>query len=92
MPPKSRRVRREKPKKTRRVKRKGGADPPPAQSSNDRLKSIIDATKASPVIVNPASKFVVATYWWGGDNKNANTQRPCPEDIGEALKNDMMVE
>lgn len=92
MPPKSRRVRNEKPKKTRRVKRKGGADPPAPESKNDRLKKIIDATKASPVIVNPASKFVVVTYWWGGDNKNANTQRPCPEDIGDLVKDDMMRE
>jgi hypothetical protein len=90
MPPKSRRVRREKPKKTRRVKRKGGADPP--SSPNDRLKDIIAATKASPVIVNPASKFVVVTYWWGGDRQNANTQRPCPEDIGDYVKDDLMRE
>jgi hypothetical protein len=29
------------------------------------------------VIVNPASKFVVVTYWWGRGNKNANVKHPC---------------
>lgn len=33
--------------------------------------------KPVPTIVNPASKFVVSTYWWGGDNLNKNTARPC---------------
>lgn len=29
--------------------------------------------------MNPASNFVVVTYWWGRGNTNANTQRPCPD-------------
>jgi hypothetical protein len=32
-------------------------------------------------IINQASKFVVATYWWGRANQNRNLQYPCPEDI-----------
>jgi hypothetical protein len=36
--------------------------------------------------VNPNSKFVVVTYWWGRGNLNRNTQRPCPEDVIDALK------
>ena len=36
-----------------------------------------------PTIVNAESKFVVITYWWGRGNLNKNTQRPCPEDLGE---------
>ena len=34
-------------------------------------------SKPLPTIVNPVSKFVVSTYWWGGDNLNKNTARPC---------------
>jgi hypothetical protein len=32
-------------------------------------------------IINPNSKFVVITYWWGRGNGNRNLQYPCPEDI-----------
>lgn len=42
-----------------------------------QVKSIIDATVAQPTIVNPASRFVVVTYWWGRGNLNKNTARPC---------------
>lgn len=42
-----------------------------------QVKSIIDATVAEPTIVNPASRFVVVTYWWGRGNLNKNTARPC---------------
>ena len=38
-----------------------------------------------PTIVNPDSKFVVVTYWWGRGNLNKNTQRPCPEDRDEIV-------
>ena len=86
MPPKSRRTRGKKIRKTRRVKRQGGAEAP----SNELLVKIIAATKASPTIVNPASKFVVVTYWWGGDNRNRNTQDPCPEEVGDMVKQDMI--
>jgi len=30
-------------------------------------------------IINPASNFVVVTYWWGRNNDNKNTARPCLE-------------
>lgn len=33
-----------------------------------------------PTIINPKSRFVVITYWWGRGRENKNTQRPCPED------------
>lgn len=36
-----------------------------------------------PTIINSKSNFVVITYWWGKDNYNKNTQRPCPEDVTE---------
>ena len=43
------------------------------------LKSIIENKPIEPVIVNPESRFVVATYWWGRGNLNMNTARPCPD-------------
>jgi hypothetical protein len=43
------------------------------------LKRIIDAKEIAPVIVNPESKFVVITYWWGRGNNNRNIARPCME-------------
>lgn len=50
------------------------------------LESIIASVPMVPTIVNPNSKFVVVTYWWGRGNLNRNTQRPCPEDVTDALK------
>ncbi len=32
-----------------------------------------------PTIINPDSKFVVVTYWWGRGNINKNTGVPCPD-------------
>jgi hypothetical protein len=37
-------------------------------------------------IINPESKFVVATYWWGQANVNRNLQLPCPEEVTSAAK------
>jgi len=45
-----------------------------------------------PTFVNPESKFVVVTYWWGRGNLNRNTQRPCPEDITDAIKENFAEE
>jgi hypothetical protein len=39
-----------------------------------------------PHILNPASNFVVVTYWWGRGNINKNTQIPCPENYKEGDK------
>jgi hypothetical protein len=41
------------------------------------LQKIITATNNKPTIVNPNSNFVVVTYWWGRNNYNQNTARPC---------------
>jgi hypothetical protein len=46
-----------------------------------RITQTIEATPIQPVIVNPQSNFVVATYWWGRGNINKNLQKPCPEDV-----------
>jgi len=44
------------------------------------------AHSLKPTIVNADSNFVVITYWWGRGNLNKNTQRPCPEDLGDGEK------
>lgn len=59
-------------RKTQRLVR-GGSD---AESFFARATS----HELKPTIVNPKSKFVVVTYWWGRGVQNKNTQRPCPED------------
>jgi len=46
------------------------------------VKHLIESTPIGEVhILNPASRFVVITYWWGVENFNRNLQSPCPEDI-----------
>jgi len=59
--------------KTRKVRR-GGSE---ADSFMERASGHV----LKPHIVNPKSKFVVVTYWWGRGNLNKNTQRPCPEEL-----------
>ena len=43
----------------------------------NNLKNIVESVDKKPTIVNPNSKFVVVTYWWGHDNVNNNIARPC---------------
>jgi hypothetical protein len=64
-------------RRTRRSRRGGAVT---------ELEAIIASVPMKPTIVNPNSKFVVVTYWWGRGNLNRNTQRPCPEDIVDGLK------
>lgn len=73
-----------KKRRDRRTRRRGGGV--------TELETIIDSVPMVPTYVNPASKFVVVTYWWGRGNLNRNTQRPCPEDIVDALKEGMEEE
>lgn len=49
----------------------------------NRLEEIINKTPLRPNIINPESRFVVITYWWGRGNLNKNLQFPCPEDVTE---------
>lgn len=67
---------------------KGRARTPKKQrGGNPELQAVIDAVELKPnLLINPNSKFVVATYWWGRGNLNKNLQKPCPEDIMEPLK------
>lgn len=49
-------------------------------------KLLTDTPIGNVKIINPKSKFVVATYWWGEKNMNRNLQNPCPEDITDMVK------
>ena len=50
-----------------------------AATRNMDLVAVIDSIELKPVIVNPNSKFVVITYWWGRGRENRNLQYPCPD-------------
>jgi hypothetical protein len=74
----------------RRTPRRGGVDNTAiAKETAEYAQKAVDSHPLSPVIVNPASKFVVATYWWGRGRKNANTQWPCPDIIMTQIKHDL---
>ena len=61
--------------------------------SVDTVLQLVKDTPLTPVLtVNPNSRFVVATYWWGTGNLNKNLQRPCPEEIMEPVKEAMEEE
>lgn len=49
----------------------------------DILHKIINNKKLEPVIINPESKFIMVTYWWGNGNLNLNTQKPCRDELIE---------
>jgi hypothetical protein len=57
------------------------------------VKRIIESTPLGDVhILNPQSRFVIVTYWWGKDNFNKNLQSPCPEDIVDMAKQKILAD
>lgn len=66
--------------------------PPQRGRGVESVMNTINSTPIEPVIVNPESKFVVVTYWWGRNNVNANLQRPCPEDIMDLVRKRIYTE
>ena len=58
----------------------------------ETVLQLVETTPLTPVIINPDSKFVVITYWWGTGNLNKNLQRPCPEEIVEPIREAMEEE
>ena len=42
-----------------------------------KLRDIVESKEIKPTIINEDSNFVVVTYWWGRNNLNNNTARPC---------------
>jgi hypothetical protein len=67
------------PKQLRRKTLRGG-------SVESVEKLIMDTPIGKVNIINPRSRFVVVTYWWGKENMNRNLQSPCPEDIMDIAK------
>jgi|UniRef100_A0A6C0CCD3 hypothetical protein len=48
----------------------------------ENIQRIIDNRRLNITeanFVNPASKFIIITYWWGRGNLNRNTQSPCKD-------------
>ena len=74
------------PSRRRRTPRRGGGGP------GEYAQATVDAHPLVPVIINPASKFVVVTYWWGRGRQNPNTQWPCPEMYVERAKEQLESE
>lgn len=74
------------PSTRRRTPRRGGGGP------GEYAQATVDAHPLVPVIINPASKFVVVTYWWGRGRQNPNTQWPCPEMYVERAKEQLESE
>lgn len=74
----------------RRTPRRGGVDNTVlAKEVAEYAQAAVDAHPLTPVIVNEASRFVVATYWWGRGRNNANTQAPCPYVFMIQIRNDL---
>lgn len=67
---------------------KGRSKPLKGGGVQDVLQRVQD-TPLTPTIINPSSRFVVITYWWGRGNANKNLQRPCPEEIRDEIKEAM---
>lgn len=63
-----------------------------AQEIAEYSARAINGRPLAPVIINPASKFVVATYWWGRGVINGNLQRPCPDVFTEQIKEEILEE
>lgn len=61
--------------------------------SVESVKQLILETPVGNVhIINPASSYVVVTYWWGRDNLNRNLQNPCREDILKIAGKEILAE
>ena len=69
--------------KNRRKTYRSHFKPPMTGGLRGDLKAFIDSKPMTPKIVNPASNFVVVTYWWGQGNDNKNTQLPCIAQLQE---------
>jgi hypothetical protein len=50
------------------------------------LQNIVEKTNNNPHIINKNSQFVVITYWWGRNNFNQNTARPCVSYFEKLIK------
>ena len=55
-------------------------------------KLIEDADIGKVNILNPKSKFVVVTYWWGKENVNKNLYYPCDDELRQLFLADFLLE
>ena len=69
----------------------GAETPAPAAVPEMDYQAIIKSHKLKQVIVNPKSKFVVCTYWWGRGNANKNYLRFGDETTDQAIKDGKRV-
>jgi hypothetical protein len=46
-------------------------------AANEVINIVNTTQLPDPTIVNPNSKFVIVTYWWGRGNTNNNVKHPC---------------
>jgi hypothetical protein len=56
---------------------------------HDKVTNIVNnisKDELQPKIVNKSSNFVVVTYWWGRNNINRNTARPCGDYYEDYIK------
>lgn len=74
------------PEDTAAVPPPSEAIPPPPPLAEKKptntqdVYNLIQRTKLpEPTIVNPTSKFIFATYWWGRGNTNKKTAHPCAD-------------
>ena len=75
-----------------RTPRRFPKDEEPQTAGNGMdYQAIIKAHKLKPVIVNPKSKFVVCTYWWGRGNANKNYLRFGDATTEQAIKDGKRV-
>jgi hypothetical protein len=58
----------------------------------NKIADIVNNTDKQPTIVNPDSKFVIVTYWWGRGNINKNTRKPCYDDNAPVEKEPIRYE
>ena len=89
---------RKKPRTPRKFPREPEPEPVPEQVQDAGAaapamdyQAIIKSHTLKQVIVNPKSKFVVCTYWWGRGNANKNYLRFGDETTDQAIKDGKRV-
>jgi len=58
----------------------------PGETKIQTVERLISTKSFDPVIVNEQSNFIMTTYWWGRNNLNMNTARPCNNYYERLLK------
>jgi hypothetical protein len=78
------------PRRRKTYRQQAGATEAEAKATYEYTLAAINAHELKPnLLVNPNSKFVVVTYWWGRGRLNANMSRPCPDVFVEQIKEEI---